>query len=649
MGRQSGRFVWFRRSVPGRAVLCGAALAVALCGAFAGCGGSVPAPAEIRGAAKSEGAKANVAKATSEAPAAAVKPSAEATAKSAPAARPAIVVGDDSSDDEQIASNRSGIEAQLAAGEFGPALDAAVAVFDIDERTDLLKLVASAQRKVGDFEAAQATIRLIPKTEDRIREQGERAADAMLAGGGTGADFTQLIELIQNETSGPWMEVEGTGGTITEFETGVRVDPKGQLALLTKAERDGRLSAMGVRARQADLNEDLAKHSELRLVSLTRLEREVAKRIAAGKPVVETMKHLAGLSQVQYVFVDKDSGEVMIGGPAEGWRFNDNGQPVGVDTGRPTLQLDDLVTVIRTFHEGGVGMFQCLIVPREEGLKNLKAYVAQSTSKGPIAAGAVRNWVNQMQQKLGQQDVVVNGVPGESRVARVIVEADYRMKMIGIGRIEGGKDLPSYFDLLPLAQPKEVPDMDGLRWWLTMKYESVLHSPGRDVFEIQGSSVKCQSENELITAEGKRIHTGKSEPTNKLFAQNFTNGYAKLAEKDLIFADLQNIFDLSLVSALVARERQEHGLNFTPGVFGQGGGYVTDMYETPKTVMSAVNHRVYNGKDVVVQVAGGVRGDLNAVLKDSTVSREQPRLSSLSKKAKAPQLPEGRWWWDAAN
>ncbi|MCC7423209.1 MAG: DUF1598 domain-containing protein [Planctomycetaceae bacterium] len=641
MSRQTFRFEWLRRMTFGAAVV-----ALSLCG-LAGCGTSVPPTAEIRPSTARTEIPSPKAETASARPAA--TPVAE-KATEVRAARPTIPAGDAvvEADEEEAASNRARVEAQLASGEFGPALETAVAVFDMDERTELLKLVAAAQRKIGDFDAAQATIRLIPKMEDRVHEQGDRAAEAMLAGGNM-ADFTQLIDLIQNETSGPWMDIAGDGGTISEFNTGVLVDPKGQLGLVTKQEREGRLTALGIRARQADLNEDLAKHSELRMVSLTRLEQEVAKRLAAGQPVLETMKHLAGLSQVQYVFVDRDTREVIIAGPAEGWRYNDNGLPVGVDTGRPTLQLDDLVTVIRTFHEGGLGQFQCLIVPREEGLRDLKAFVAQSTAKGPIPAGAVRNWVAQMQQKLGLQDVVVNGVPGNSRIARVIVEADYRMKLLGIGRLEGGKDIPSYFDLLPLVQPKEVPDMDGLRWWMTMKYEAVLHSPERNVFEIQGSSVKCLSENELITVQGKRIHTGKSEPTNRMFAQNFTNGYPKLAERDIIFADLQNIFDLSLASAIVARERQDHGLMWTPGVFGQGGSYTTASYETPKTVMSAVNHKVYNGKDIVVQVAGGVQADLMSVLKDETVSKEQPRLGNRAKRAKPPVLPEGRWWWDAAN
>ena len=56
------------------------------------------------------------------------------------------------------------------------------------------------------------------------------------------------------------------------------------------------------------------------------------------------MRHLAGLSQISYVFVYPENGEVVIAGPAEGWRYNEYGMPVGVESGRPTLQLDDLVT-----------------------------------------------------------------------------------------------------------------------------------------------------------------------------------------------------------------------------------------------------------------------------------------------------------------
>jgi len=547
--------------------------------------------------------------------------------------------------DHPAPAPRETIRAQLAAGEFGPALETAQAVVDARRRAQLLRLIADTEIEAGEFEAARTAVRRIPSGLQRTA--GRPDARQTLAGGTSGADFGPLIDLIQTQTSGPWLEIDAVGGTMKEFESGVRVDPNGLLHRLTRQEQTRRLKQLGIDARVADLNEDMARSSSLRLVSLTRLEREISKRFDEGQPVLETMKHLAGLSVIRYVIVDPDQGEVIIGGPAEGWRYDERGLPVGAESGRPTLQLDDFVTVFRTFASGGEGFFNCLIVPRQENMRKLEAYVARSNARGPIrAGGGVRSWVRSMQGTLGEQDVRVNGVPLDSRVARVIVEADYRMKLIGIDKLDGG-DIPSYFDLLPLSQETAPTATIGLRWWMTMKYDTVMHSADRDIFELQGSSVLCLSEDEMITADGKRIHTGKSSPTNRLFAANFTQHYAELAQRDTVFADMQNIFDLSLVAALIRNERLDERTGWDPGVFAAGGAYRPVRYEPPKTVMSVANHRVYNGRDVVVQVAGGVRADLMSVVEDRNVFREAKRLENVAGHGKAPQLPAGRWWWDA--
>jgi hypothetical protein len=508
-------------------------------------------------------------------------------------------------------------------------------------------MIAEAQSAVGEFDASLAAIGRIPASREQAAARSRRVARQTL-GGGSMADFESLIELIQQETSGPWMEVDGTGGTISEYETGVRVDPNGMLHRLTKEEETNRLKQLGNQARVADVNEDMAQASPLRLVSLTRLEREVARRLEQGQPVVSTMKHLAGLSAVQYVFVYPDSGEIVIGGPAEGWRFDERGLPRGIESGRPTLQLDDLVTVLRTFADDGEGFFNCLIVPRQENLAALEEYVAKSNQRGPLpAGGAVRNWVRRLEDLLGEQDVQVNGIPLDSRAARVIVEADYRMKLIGIDKLDGG-DIPSYFDLLPRTGEAAGVATVGLRWWMQMKYDAVLHSADRNVFEVQGSSVQCLSEDEQITADGQRVHTGKSSPTNRLFAQEFTNRYAQLAERDVVFADLQNVMDLSLVAALLRHEKLDERAEWNLGVFGREGGYLPARYEAPRTVPSVASHRVYGGKEIVVQVAGGVRADLMSVVKNENIVRMSPRLEHAGERGKAPELPYGRWWWDAS-
>ena len=68
-----------------------------------------------------------------------------------------------------------------------------------------------------------------------------------------------------------------------------------------------------------------------------------------------------------------------------------------------------------------------------------------------------------------QRGVDLPGDHAVQQVRRVIVEADYRMKLIGIGRLDGGKDIRSFFDLLPKNQQQNPPTLDALRWWLTMK------------------------------------------------------------------------------------------------------------------------------------------------------------------------------------
>lgn len=547
----------------------------------------------------------------------------------------------------QAANTADQVAAHLASGEFGPALEVAGKVADPAEQAGLLQKIASAQEAAGEPVTAAAALSRIARTSPRGVAAGGLPGYGGFGGGGTMADFQTLMNMIQQNTSGKWVLIDQEGGAMTEYPYGVRVAPTGLLHRLTNEEQAGVLASLGMQARKADLNADVARRSDLRLVSLTRLERAVARRLADGESVPETMAQLAGLSQIKYVMIYPESHEIVIGGPAEEWQYNAQGQPVGVTSGRPTLQLDDLVTVLRTFSSGNAD-FGCSINTRDSGVRALTDFVQKSQSRGPLNASSVRNWVGQLQQKLGRQDIEVWGVPTDSRVARVIVEADYRMKLIGIDKLKAGKEIPSYFDLLAATQSKNAQTMDALRWWLTMKYDAVSHSSDRTVFEIQGSSVLCQSENQFLTTEGKHVPTGQSEPTNRAFAENFTANYDKLAMRDPVFADMQNIFDLALVSALIQHEKLDAKAGWDLGVFTPRGDYATAHYAVPKEIDSVVNHRVYNGRDIVVQVAGGVRGDVMSVVKDTKLTPESPRLGSVAQAAKAPALPAGRWWWDAA-
>lgn len=548
------------------------------------------------------------------------------------------------------ASPEEQVAALLDAGEFGQAIETAETVADLHQRTQLLKMVVQAQLNSGDFVAALGTINRIPLADERTKVMGERAQAMSLAGGSQLADFTQLIDLIQTQTSGLWEDTGEGEGSIRQFDSGVRVDPNGLLHHISKQELNGRLAALGIKARQADLNKNVAQNSQLRLISLTRLEKQVQQLIEEGRSPVETMKMLAGLTKVEYIFVYPEDQEIVIAGPAEAWVYNDQGLAVGIESGRPVLQLDDLVTVLRTFSNQGEEIFGCSFDPRAEGLARVKEFVAQSNARGPLRAGAgVRNWTKQLKDKLGVQDITLYGVPDTSRVARVLIEADYRMKMIGIGKMDAGDNIPSYFDLLATHNSKDPQKLEALRWWLTMKYDSVLHNAQRTAYQVVGSSVLCQSENQIVTNEGERLQTGQAEKLNREFAANFTKHYQELAQQDLVYADLQNIFDLALVAALMRNEQLANRAGWEMDAFAANGAYHPAEFEPAHTVETVVNHRVYNGKDVVVQVAGGVRVDTGSVVKNQDNLKVSPEVGTVSTQAKAPALPVGRWWWDLAN
>lgn len=529
------------------------------------------------------------------------------------------------------------LQAHLDAGEFGPAIELANNAADKAERHEMMKQVALAQIQAGEYSGALMTVR-----------QGDDAKDSADAAnslaGGSGADFTELIQLIQTQTDGLWVEVDGDGGSMTPFNSGVMADPTSLLPLLARVDTNGRLESLGLKARRASLNEQMAQPSNMRVVSLKRLQAAAAQHVADGQPVAETLQNMAGIYEVRYVFADAENNDILIGGPAGAWMYNADGQPVSTETGRPTLRCDDLVTVLRTFSGQGKGEFVCSIDPRKAGLQKLQNFVAESYARGALRPSQTRGWVKSLQRNLGMQDVRIEGVPTDSRIARVIFEADYRMKLIGIGKLAGVDGVKSFFDLLPETAQQDPPAIDALRWWLTMNYDSVLHSPNNDVFEISGSSVKCQSENEFLTAQGERVPSGNADAVNKEFAERFTKNYTKLAERDIVFADLQNVFDLALVAALIRHEGIDSAVGFDRGVFASNGDYQPARYEPTPEVMSVVNHRVYNGKDIVVQVAGGVRGDVMSVVRDDAKQKTAVELDKVA--TKTPASANG-WWWDS--
>ncbi|MHC4178629.1 MAG: DUF1598 domain-containing protein, partial [Planctomycetota bacterium] len=377
------------------------------------------------------------------------------------------------------------------------------------------------------------------------------------------------------------------------------------------------------------------------------LEKHVQLRQAAGRRPTEAMQVLAGLERIKYVFVYPESRDVVLAGPAGNWHTDLENRIVSSDSGQPVLRLDDLVVVLRQMTGGGDARFGCLITPRQKALARLKAFVAQTST---ARLGSRKKWVEQLRSRVGKQDIEVYGLDPRTRAARVLVEADYRMKLVGMGLEEGTPGVESYLDLIEIRRGQDPPPMGVLRWWFTLNYQAVLASQDRQAFAIRGQGVKVLSENELLTAEGKRVHTGESEPLNRQFAQSFTEHFAALSKKYPIYADLRNICDLALVGALIRAEDLAAKTGWHMTFFGDPEAYRVELGPAPKEVETVANYRVIRAGSTIhtlAGVSGGVRVDPAHLVSAGAIEIDRyGALDNRHSTAGPKELPLEAWWWD---
>ncbi len=545
------------------------------------------------------------------------------------------------------------IIAHLKAGEF-PAARAMAQQMAPNMRDIALARVARAQWGAGARNGFANTVNGMnnpggmagPMFAGQAPGFGEAPEIPGNFGGAAQADFKSLIDLIQKTTGMPkpgWVD-DGGVGTVEPFRGGVYVDASGMIRKLASLESLAVAKSQEL-VRATTGNRDVRKRSALRKVSLTRLERELQLRRLTGDNADETMRTLAGLTKIQYLMVYPETGDVVLAGPAADWQSDAEGRLVSVATQRPVLQLDDLIVLLRNAFSDEDG-FGCSIDPRADNLVKLQSFL-QSSSNRPLKAGERDGWVQKIRDLAGVQDIRVFGLDPRTRVAQVLVEADYRMKLIGMGLEEGTLGVASYLDSVVLDKDGQAPATQVLRWWFTLNYDSINTSETQDVFEFKGKGVKVLSENQHLTAQGKRLATGESDDLNSQFASSFTTHFDTLAAKYPIYAELQNMFDLAMVAALLKAHDLPGQVDWRMSYFGNPDHCPVVLGTAPQEVESIVNHRVLGGKKVIAGVSGGVSVNPTSALSTMKIKVDEYGALKSERVGSTPKnLPENAWWWD---
>ena len=385
------------------------------------------------------------------------------------------------------------------------------------------------------------------------------------------------------------------GGGFNRAVGGVSVDAEGVLSTPSVVDQQA-IDAARADA-QIDAPADLEKFTELRSVSLKWLEENIARCKAENKPLPPEVEFVAGLQRVRYVFAYPERQDIVLVGPAEGWKIDELGNVVGLTTNRPVILLDDLMAALRSGPQSRVEAITCSIDPTPAGLERVQQVISQMRTIGNPDETAAS-----IESALGPQRITVTGVPATSHFARTLVAADFRMKRLAMNFEAapiGG--LPSFLQMMR-GGARGMQSMTP-RWWLAPNYEPLAQDAEGMSWELRGPGVKCLTETDYVAASGQKQQTGQSDPTAAKWADLMTEHYEELAAHDSTFGQLRNLMDLAVIGAIVEREQmfERAGLQ-APELLG---GQSLVRFPAPTQTASKAS-LLKKGRNWIVTASGGV-------------------------------------------
>ncbi len=441
-------------------------------------------------------------------------------------------------------------------------------------------------------------------------------------GGGAGADFTELMNLIQ-QTIDPDSWVDQTSSMVP-FPSGVFV------ASAQQAQRiaiDASLQIPAVMTGSTNMpRAPWRKSSRLRSVSLRQVDQALQASRSQGLQLPQELLQLAGLLRIEFVQIDVPNEDILIAGPA--------------DAGQYCVRLDDLALIayLTTARSGSLG---CSIDPTNPGL-----VAAQDLMRSPTAHKRLgidpQKFSQQLLDAIGDHRVSVFGMKNGSSTAQALIDADVHMKQVGFGVSPTAAAIETYFD--HLDRLAKVPPQSLIRWWFAYADQPVRTSASRELFQLPDNCVAVLSEQQWASQLG-RTPTGGIDPAAEAFSSSFTNHLAELRRELPAYARLHAVFESALAFQVGLQASGQSSFKAWFPNLCQHGQILDQPSEEPPTVTGlAAWHKLKNGS-VVAVVSGGVQVDAIASAKPKNWQETVFAFALSSPPRKVPTT-HGSWWWD---
>lgn len=119
----------------------------------------------------------------------------------------------------------------------------------------------------------------------------------------------------------------GNGTIFSGVVGGIKIDTRGVFTG-EKAKLD-RTALARIEEGLKATDSKIAEATPLRMVSLRGLEQAITRAKDEGRALSSEIKYMAGLQRVEYVIALEDKSDIIIAGPGEGFRLNEDGVVVG--------------------------------------------------------------------------------------------------------------------------------------------------------------------------------------------------------------------------------------------------------------------------------------------------------------------------------
>ena len=247
--------------------------------------------------------------------------------------------------------------------------------------------------------------------------------------------------------------------------------------------------------------------------------------------------------------------------------------------------------------------------------------------------------VNALRKSLGLNDVTLTGVPRTTHFAHVLTEADYRMKLIGIGLEAPPVPMITYVSRLAATPANAL-----IRWYFVPDYEAIACSPDGHAMQLW-ARIEVIGEDEFVNSDGTRKARGRStNPASKAYTTDFTKKFDAVADNSPVYGQLRNLVDFTIAAAFIQDRQFYQDSGWNQGVLGSEDQLSVEVLRSSSGRNS--DQRGYQRQSLDNSYRWRRTHSGEAAIKAENIQGDEDGSILKAHDTDLNAVPADNWWWD---